>query len=941
VIVGRAPELDHLLRVVRSLSSGASACIFLAGEAGVGKTRLLGEVAGEARRRGTAVLSGRAPVTAPVAFGLMAEALRSWLRTHPSRPGDPHGSVESPFDAGLRLVVPEWRADPSVATGLTESQLRLLAFEAVVRLVREIAAENDGAVVVLDDLHAADPESVETIRYLAAAAIPGIALLGALRGAESSLAEEVVRGLHREGSAELLELVPLSKQAISELLAALLDADPPAELVDDVAARTDGVPLLVEELTESHLQSGSLELSEQGARWRGGAPATPRTVRDAVERKLRRLSNAHRASITAAAVLGDFDPVLVAAVAQQPVDTVGDATRIAVDIGLIESAGGTIGFRHSLIREAVIDAALPHVIVTFHERAAIALTDRAPDANLLERRAGHLELSGSAHEAADLLVAAAAAHLDRHALSSSEAAARRALVLARDSSVREGATEMLARVLAVQGRWTEALETDEDAARIYGERAERLERMAECALDAADPETAARVIDRARALGDDSPAIQVLAGRLALNGGDAAEAHRCAERALVGEPEVTDVRARCAALDLLGRALDYAGRRAEARAAWEQQADEAAAANLTDARLRAVVQLGKLEVFEGAAPDRLYEAVEVTRRQGALVEQAWAEENLAIALILQGDPAAGAKVLDEAIPRCRELRLDQLPYLLAARGGAASLSDVENAESFLDEAERLAPTIDLAIHTCGIRADGAARAGRYDDAVAYGTRAVELVRAQPGGMPSDSACWLVWYLAAVGRRREAEQALCDARALPDDLARWHGRPVVLAGAEALLAGDEVGIDAALASATGRMPQELALMRVMAAEVLGGPATVRWLREALETYESIGVRADASRVRRLLRDAGGAVPRRRRAEGSVPAVLAVAGVTAREVEVLRLVGEGLSNAEIAERLFLSVRTVETHVSSLLSKLNVESRGRLTALSATVAYDDPAP
>jgi DNA-binding NarL/FixJ family response regulator len=111
--------------------------------------------------------------------------------------------------------------------------------------------------------------------------------------------------------------------------------------------------------------------------------------------------------------------------------------------------------------------------------------------------------------------------------------------------------------------------------------------------------------------------------------------------------------------------------------------------------------------------------------------------------------------------------------------------------------------------------------------------------------------------------------------------------------------------------------------------------VRWLREALDTYERIGS-IDAGRVRRLLRDAGGPVPRRRRAAAALPEPLASHGVTAREAEVLRLLGEGLSNAAIAERLYLSVRTVETHVSSLLSKLQADGRGQLTALSATIDF-----
>ena len=78
-----------------------------------------------------------------------------------------------------------------------------------------------------------------------------------------------------------------------------------------------------------------------------------------------------------------------------------------------------------------------------------------------------------------------------------------------------------------------------------------------------------------------------------------------------------------------------------------------------------------------------------------------------------------------------------------------------------------------------------------------------------------------------------------------------------------------------------------------------------------------------------------MPRRRRPAAAVPEELASQGVTAREAEVLRLLGEGLSNADIAAKLFLSVRTVETHVSSLLAKLQLRSRGQLTALSASIA------
>src|SRR5207249_3540051 len=149
----------------------------------------------------------------------------------------------------------------------------------------------------------------------------------------------------------------------------------------------------------------------------------------------------------------------------------------------------------------------------------------------------------------------------------------------------------------------------------------------------------------------------------------------------------------------------------------------------------------------------------------------------------------------------------------------------------------------------------------------------------------------------------------------------------------MLDRDAEAIDAALASATGTMPSDLGHLRVLSAEIVGGPDAARWLREALDLYETIDG-TDNARVRHLLREAGGPVPRRRRASAPVSDDLAASGVTAREAEVLELLGEGLSNAAIAERLYLSVRTVETHVSSLLSKLHLETRGQLTAYRASL-------
>ncbi len=156
MVVGREVELDHLRRAFHAARDGGSRCVFLVGEGGVGKTRVLAEVGAEGRQLGLSVMAGRAPVTSPVAFSVVSEALRSWLRAHPTV------RTMAPFDTGLRLLLPEWPVD-TPADVLSDAQLRLLALEGVVRLVQEIAATSRGAVILLDDLHAADADGVHPL----------------------------------------------------------------------------------------------------------------------------------------------------------------------------------------------------------------------------------------------------------------------------------------------------------------------------------------------------------------------------------------------------------------------------------------------------------------------------------------------------------------------------------------------------------------------------------------------------------------------------------------------------------------------------------------------------------------------------------------------------------------------------------------------------------
>ena len=233
-LVGRDAEIAAICAVIERVCTGASASVLLQGEGGVGKSRLLAQAAEEASRRGCAVLAGRARTAAPAAFGVVGDALRSWLGAHPVQ------EPMAPFDRGLRLVLPEWPVAGGADSG--PSQLRLLALEGIVRLLRHVVAMAGAALFITDDLHVADPESLEAVRYIATAHVDRLALLGALRPGESSDADRLSRSMERERIAAILPVAALSEPAVGQLVGALLGADPPSPLVADILARTDRMP---------------------------------------------------------------------------------------------------------------------------------------------------------------------------------------------------------------------------------------------------------------------------------------------------------------------------------------------------------------------------------------------------------------------------------------------------------------------------------------------------------------------------------------------------------------------------------------------------------------------------------------------------------------------------------------------------------------------------
>jgi DNA-binding CsgD family transcriptional regulator len=284
---------------------------------------------------------------------------------------------------------------------------------------------------------------------------------------------------------------------------------------------------------------------------------------------------------------------------------------------------------------------------------------------------------------------------------------------------------------------------------------------------------------------------------------------------------------------------------------------------------------------------------------------------------------------EEARELSRRFRLDLAPHAAIATGWAVSRRDPGAGSALVEEAIAAVPDDpDIAILARWTRGDDALRLGDLETAVIRYREGVGLMRLHPSAVPPPIPFMLVCALAMAGRQDEAQAALHAARVHPALPRLYVNRPWLLVG-EALLEQSQSRFEAAIAEWTGNGPFNQAMALVLGAERIECEASGAWLRRALQLFEAAGAETDAARCRRQMRMKSIPVPRKSRSPILVEGIATDSGLTRRELEVLKLVELGLSNPEIAARLFLSVRTVESHVGSLLHKVHAGGRAALVA------------
>jgi DNA-binding CsgD family transcriptional regulator len=798
--------------------------------------------------------------------------------------------------------------------------------EAVLRLLSAAASDGRAATLIIEDVHWSDAETLAVFEYLAEnVANTRVLLLATVRDGVPGIGTELAASLVDRRDAVPIRLHPLSADDVVALAHDCLgDVPLPPDAADAVVIRSEGIPFLIEELLATAARSG----------WATIDAAVPGSVATSVATRLDALPPSSRQLLAAAALLGrHFDFAVAAEAVPIPQDAALEVLRDASKAQLIEVDGAGFRFRHALTRDAVLATTAPAERAVLACRALSALRTADPSlagerclvASNLAAAAGQLDAS------AGLLLQAAERAMADGALASADALATRAREIATDA-IADEADALLLRVCALAGQTERAaaLGVDLLAARPDATAQADLHlvlasvEVAAGRWDAADGHAAAArslATDTARLARADAVAAQAAMGRY-----DTASAIVLAAQARDRARATNQPAVLCEALEVIGRA--ERGRDvAAAEAAFAEAHDTATAAGLPLWLVRALQELGTIDLFDTLEPSRLVEARRVAVELGALFTVAVVDLQLGALHDERGEldlALAAARRCEEA---SRRWRLSTLPMSLAvqaavhARAGRRTELEAAAAAAFATGSDE--KYVEVTVHGNAMAVFHIVT-GDLPRAATAADRAMVALRQQPGAVGPVPG---LWALLRTVLDDGGDAARAEAASLESDA------PVsreMLMAAEAVAVGragpgqNAVELWSTVDHALGRHQGGFrrALVRMLVAPVAltdGWGEPIGWLRESLAVFEAAGLDAFAAQCRHVLREAGGAVPRRGRgAMTVVPPMLAALGVTSREVDVLVLVAAGATNREAAERLFISIRTVDKHVERLLQK-----------------------
>jgi class 3 adenylate cyclase len=352
-LVGRAEQLERLGSCWREALDGRRQVAMLVGDPGIGKTRLAAEFCRAAHAEEAVVLLGRCYEESLVPYQSFVEALRHYVSECPV---DELRLALGPHRVTLARLLPELSEHASAApasSGESAQHEQFVLFEAVASFLRAIA-DTHPLVLVLDDLHWADPPTLLLLRHLVRATEDtGLLILGTFRETEvdeSHPLAPALAELRRARALQTLSLGGLAEDAVATMISSRSGQAPSAEVARSIVDRTQGNPFFVEEF---------LRDAAVGEDIREALIRVPDSVKDLLLRRLRRLGEEVKRLLTFAAVSGrEFELDLLARVSGAPADEVAEALEEAIGAHILEESSRSIGhytFAHALIREAIYE----------------------------------------------------------------------------------------------------------------------------------------------------------------------------------------------------------------------------------------------------------------------------------------------------------------------------------------------------------------------------------------------------------------------------------------------------------------------------------------------------------------------------------------------------------------------------------------------------------
>jgi DNA-binding CsgD family transcriptional regulator/tetratricopeptide (TPR) repeat protein len=950
-LIGRTAELATLDEALRAAADGSPAVVLIAGEAGIGKSRLAGEAASRALADGWQLLSGGCLDLAEgsVPYLPLVDALHAL-----------------PTDALPPLLL-HWVRGETEESPLSEDVARGRVYAAYLDVLRSASVTSPLALIV-EDVHWADRGTRDLLSYLVRGLTSSspqarVLILLTYRSDEFRRGSPVRRWvgeLARRPSVSRVDVTPLDRRQVARQLAALGSFD--SRAAQEIFLRSEGNPFYVEELATL---------------WATGQPTVPEVVRDAAEVRLASLPNTDRDVIRMLAALGrpaGFD--LIQILTDRSSSELVEMLRRAVDAGLLTVDPGTdtYRFRHALLAEAVAADFLPGERTAHHQAIARSLELDPSLSTGPGELAYHQASAGNLDAALVCYVAAADAAARIYAFGD--------------------AAEGLQRALELWSRVSDA------AQRVGTSRADLLSRSAEFAALVDDFDRATALAQAALAEPDvaDHPQRRAEVWRriawyrvMASDGPGIFAAFDTAAAALETAAAATG-RARLAAEDALVRAF---WSRAEARARADHALDLADAEGDLGARGVALNARGCVRSAAGDSKNAvsdLEQALDLGQSHGTDQDVMRAILNLAATLVDAGRYEEGLALCEVGIKKATSLGL-ALPYAMLCRNTAADAlfalgrwpeavaeaeavvglteegqsarmakgllariatrsGDPELARRLLSEIPHYDPARDepqLAAPAWLVSAELCSMSELFDDgraAVAAGLKLVAGVDA-----------WLTAQLCAVGVRLEADRRISARRRRArseETAAGQRGRELVEVAdalgaqegsigawiaqirAEFIRIGDgETGSQSEAWAAVRdgwhalghRYDEAYAGVRLAEAMLTGGSR--REAQAELRRSSSIADELGARPLAALVADV------RLRAGLDASAAPSQDGLTPREREILSWVAQGASNRDIAEALFISPKTVSVHVSALLRKFGVSGRGDLHSVAVANA------